>query len=231
MGLCSFFFGNRHSIGYNISMSSEKKMFISLQYKISFIVFCSCLFVLLSVTILTPIFISNQIEKDIKTHLNAEIGAILLAFIQEQEDTTWGTIQSAQAFAVQFSIQDLTLIEGLEHIPFPRNNPGEPPSPGDRLFFRLADMNGFALLGFDEYPAGSQIPAGELNRFSPLYVKDKPAAYIYYLSPPPMTRKNEALVESMKNTMKIGFYIALIVALLVGIVSGSGITKSLRHLT
>ncbi len=123
--------------------------------------------------------------------------------------------------------------------PFPPlRGPAPEPSPPviDRrnqppFHFLVLDPSGIVLTGWEDYPTGSQAPPAVMKLTRPIKVRGEVRLLIAPLGEPILTPSDHGYLEAMRQALLIGITVAFILALLIGVITGNRISRTLRLLT
>lgn len=121
--------------------------------------------------------------------------------------------------------------------PLERHNPPPfLPAPIDRhnqppFRFLVLSPTGRVLKGLEEYPAGSQAPPAVLTRTRPVKYRDRVEVLIAPIGDPILSPLDQGYLNAMRQALMIGIAVAVLLALLIGVVSGRRMSLTLRNLT
>lgn len=124
--------------------------------------------------------------------------------------------------------------------PFPGGSPVQPSVvPEKRLDrgnqppfrFLLLSPDGKVIKGFEGYPEGSVVGKDVMQRARPVEVGGKIQALASPIGSPWLTPRDQSYLAAMRNSLFVGFAVAVVVAFLVGIVAGRRFSRAVKLVT
>jgi two-component system cell cycle response regulator len=97
--------------------------------------------------------------------------------------------------------------------------------------FLLLDPHGRVLKGVQDYPRGSQVPEGVLSQARPIEFQGKVAVLASPIGDPRLTPQDRAQLHAMRQSLLTGFGVALTLAVVLGLIAGRRLSRTLRALT
>ena len=166
------------------------------------------------------------------------------AFARFREDVTaylktygdWPTAKVSEPFELFVMRHELQLGRPLRHVT-PGGPPpaGEPPPPGDRpepaYRFILFDDRHRALLPTPPYREGDEVRPLDVERAQPIQVEGKTVAWASPQGAPTLSRQDRNYLAAMREALAFGVVAALTLAVLLGVILGDGLSRSIRQLT
>lgn len=198
---------------------------MSIKYKLSLLIFFSCVLVLMTIKLLTPYFLNRDFINKAKEEHYIRFSKEIQHFIATEGE--WGTAAANGQFIDSIQPSEAK----SNHIPGgPRNS--APPSNNKQQFrFGLTDHNGIALIPFYRYKPGDKVSASDIKKGDAIYLKDVIVAYAISDGIATISEENKVLIKSINKIIDYNIIVALIIALIVGLSSGTKMTQSLIILT
>ena len=97
--------------------------------------------------------------------------------------------------------------------------------------FIVLDPEGRVLKGLEEYPQGSMADPALLSRTRPVIHNGSVAVRIAPVGEPPPPPSDREYVAAMRKALAVGIAVAVLFALLIGVIAGERISSSIRALT
>ncbi|MEH6649773.1 MAG: GGDEF domain-containing protein [Motiliproteus sp.] len=164
------------------------------------------------------------------------------AFLNSHQTDDWYQAEAVQSFH-QFVLSHRRPPAGFgRHLPRPPKGSGYRPPippPGERIdhlgqppfVFLILSPSGKVIKGVAAYPKGSQVPASVISRARAIEVNGKVAVLASPLGDPILTESDRSYLRAMQHGLAIGIGVAVLLALLIGLIAGRRMSGSLRAMT
>lgn len=97
--------------------------------------------------------------------------------------------------------------------------------------FLTFDNNGFVLRGLEDYPVGSKVTDVILKNAKPITYEGKTVMLAYPIGEPVLSNLDKAYLSAMQESLVVGTLVALLLAIIIGLLTGHNIVTRLAELT